>query len=191
MIWRITALLVLSISLASSACRKKTPSPLDELASIDELPVTWKTQTGEKKKLSAWNDKIRIQAFFFTSCPAVCPRLVEDMKGLESQIPPIDRDNVRFILVSTDPERDTPDKLAAYQKDHGLDPVRWNLLVGTANDVGALAGLLRLGLSGAGDDMVHATVVSVIDRKGKTVYRANPSEENRALFLKAIREADR
>ncbi len=171
------------------SCGGKTLSPLDDLPSIDDLPTRWSTQSGEKKQLREYNDKIRIQAFFFTSCPAVCPRLVEDMKQLEAQIPPLDRRNVRFLLISTDPERDSPGKLLAYQKERGLDTERWTLLVGGVSDAPALAALLRLGLSGSGDDMVHATVVSVIDRKGKSVYRATPADANRTAFLKAIREA--
>lgn len=189
MIWRSGAL-VLAIFLLHVDCGKKQPSPLDDLPSIDDLPVVWSTQNGEKKTLRDGNDKIRIQAFFFTSCPAVCPRLVEDLKGLESQIPPMDRNKVRFVLVSTDPERDTPEKLRAYMTERGLAPERWTLLVGSPSDAPALAAILRLGLSGSGDDMIHATIASVIDRKGKTRYRANPSEDNRAAFLKAVREAD-
>jgi hypothetical protein len=34
------------------------------------------------------------------------------------------RDQVRFVTITTDPVRDTPDMLRAYGAKHGLDPMR-------------------------------------------------------------------
>ena len=47
----------------------------------------------------------------YTSCKASCPRLVSDMRDIESQVPKNLSNNVKYILVSIDPETDSPERL--------------------------------------------------------------------------------
>ena len=56
-----------------------------------------------------WN----IVFFGFTFCPDVCPTTLDTL-GRTLDLLGADRDTVRIVFVSVDPERDTPAKMAAY-----------------------------------------------------------------------------
>src|SRR5699024_5086046 len=54
--------------------------------------------------------------FFYTSCSTVCPQLEMNVKEVYDQIPEAYlEDDIVFLSVSFDPERDTPDVLGKYR----------------------------------------------------------------------------
>ncbi len=58
-------------------------------------------------------DRYRLVAFGFTSCPDVCPTMLLGVKQALEQLGTEAR-NIVPIFVSVDPERDTPERVAAY-----------------------------------------------------------------------------
>lgn len=53
--------------------------------------------------------------FGFTNCPDICPTTLAQFRQLEQKLKDTPyADSTRFVLVSLDPERDTPDKLKTY-----------------------------------------------------------------------------
>jgi len=73
--------------------------------------------------------KVVVVNFIYTHCPDVCPLHAEKIaavQALVNQTPMHDR--VRFITITTDPVRNTPDVLRAYGPQHGLDPANWMFL---------------------------------------------------------------
>jgi protein SCO1/2 len=69
--------------------------------------------TGTPRRLEDWRGKAVVLVFGFTHCPDVCPTTLADialaMKELGS-----DAERVQVLMVSVDPERDTPQALAKY-----------------------------------------------------------------------------
>ena len=53
--------------------------------------------------------------FGYTHCPDVCPTTLSVLNSVAQQLQDLD-ENIRFIFVSVDPERDTPGQLANYVK---------------------------------------------------------------------------
>lgn len=51
--------------------------------------------------------------FGFTHCPEVCPTTLTQLAGLTRQIGP-EADRLQILLITVDPERDTPEQLALY-----------------------------------------------------------------------------
>jgi protein SCO1/2 len=49
--------------------------------------------------------------FGYTHCPDVCPTTMSDLALAKSKLPKADQDKLRVVMVSTDPERDTPARL--------------------------------------------------------------------------------
>lgn len=72
-----------------------------------------KDHHGNPTSLADFRGKAVVVFFGYTSCPDVCPttlaRFAEVMKQLGS-----DADRVQVLFVTVDPERDNPEKLAAY-----------------------------------------------------------------------------
>lgn len=53
--------------------------------------------------------------FIFTTCTAVCPILSHSLADFQRKLG-AERDNVRMVSISIDPEQDTPERLAEYAK---------------------------------------------------------------------------
>src|SRR5512138_2068051 len=81
---------------------------------------------------SALADKPVILDFIFTSCGAVCPVMSRTFSQVQSALG-ADRDKVRMVSISIDPEQDTPAVLKAYAGKYGAGP-NWEMLTGSLKD---------------------------------------------------------
>lgn len=52
--------------------------------------------------------------FGYTNCPDVCPTTMSDLAIAKSRLPAPDQQKLRVVFVSTDPARDTPQRLGAW-----------------------------------------------------------------------------
>jgi protein SCO1/2 len=72
-----------------------------------------KDSRGQERSIAEFHGKVVIVFFGYTTCPDVCPttlsRLAAAMKALGAEA-----QRVQVILVSVDPETDTPEKLSQY-----------------------------------------------------------------------------
>lgn len=110
------------------------PRPIASLSLVDHqgAPITPSTLAGR------WT----VLFFGFTHCPDVCPTTLARLAGVQRRLPEALRPKVRFMLVSVDPMRDTPQRLAQYVGQFGQG------FVGATAPLGELAPLLReLGVS--------------------------------------------
>jgi protein SCO1/2 len=71
-------------------------------------------EQGQTVTTDALRDHWYLLFFGFTACPDVCPTTLSDMRRLLSQLPPDVREQVRVVLISADPARDTPEALRTY-----------------------------------------------------------------------------
>ncbi len=63
--------------------------------------------------LSGQRDAVVLLFFGYTFCPDVCPLTLSHWKKIADLLGPV-ADDVRFVYITVDPERDTPDQLAAH-----------------------------------------------------------------------------
>lgn len=68
---------------------------------------------------AAFDDKVKVMYFGFTSCPDMCPLTLARLSQALQQMDEEDADEVRVLFVSVDPERDTPERLANYVDGFG------------------------------------------------------------------------
>ena len=79
-------------------------------------------QRGETVTLSELRGKSVVVTFLYTSCAGVCPfvgiklKMTAEMLGEEAG-------GVEFIAVSTDPQRDTPERATDYSRELGMYPL--------------------------------------------------------------------
>jgi protein SCO1 len=52
--------------------------------------------------------------FGYTHCPDVCPTTMADIADAKRKLPPAERQRLQVVFVSTDPARDTPQRLKAW-----------------------------------------------------------------------------
>lgn len=104
--------------------------------------------------------------FIYTSCTAICPVMSSTFSQVQSKLGP-ERDKLRMVSISIDPEQDTPAKLKAYAKKYGAGP-QWLMLTGSAQDSLAVQ---RAFDSYRGDKMNHEPVTFLRNANGKSWVR--------------------
>lgn len=135
------------------------------------LPVTdFTLQTANDKafRLSEQKGKIVLLFFGYTSCPDVCPVTLATFKQVYDNLGD-DSQKVRFVMITADPDRDTPEKVAEYV-------MRFNSeFIGLSGNLSALEPIWKqLGVfvekqesgSAAGYLVSHTSSVYVLDPNG-------------------------
>jgi len=72
--------------------------------------------------------KVYVADFFFTTCPTICPKMKTQMLRIYERYK--DRDEVRILSHSIDPDFDTPNVLKDYATRLQVKAPKWNLLTG-------------------------------------------------------------
>jgi protein SCO1/2 len=81
---------------------------------------------------------------FYGSCPAACPLIIDTLRATEKNLPAAERDSLRVLLISIDPERDTPEALHALAAQRRIDTTRWTLARTDPETVRTIAALLDI-----------------------------------------------
>ncbi|WP_232731938.1 SCO family protein [Confluentibacter lentus] len=140
--------------------------------SIFNLTSTWHNEEGEAFQLKDLKGKTLVMVMIYTSCKAACPRLVADMRNIESQIPDEKIKNMQFIMVSIDPETDTPEKLKAFAKENFMDDAHWTFLQGTESGVREFANVLSVKYKEISPiDFSHSNIISVFNPQGELKHQ--------------------
>ncbi len=86
------------------------------------------------KKLRFYSDVLKGRVvlinFIFTNCPDACPMVTHKLMQVRNLMVPTIKDEVWFISVSVDPERDTPQAMKEFATKQGVDESRWLFLTG-------------------------------------------------------------
>jgi protein SCO1 len=69
--------------------------------------------SGEPFRLSDQRGKLVLMFFGYTACPDFCPAALGEMKQIHERLGK-DADNVRFVFVTVDPDRDTQEVIGRY-----------------------------------------------------------------------------
>lgn len=83
----------------------------DPAPSAPEFELT--RGNGDSFRLSETRGDAVLLYFGYTSCPDVCPTTLSDLRRVLEELGP-DAEQVQVIIVTVDPERDTPQKLQEY-----------------------------------------------------------------------------
>lgn len=171
---------------ASTAATAATPDA--ERWSLYDLPSAWRDQRGAALRLPALAGKVRVVAMVYTSCHATCPLIVADLKRIEASIPAARRDDVGFVLVSLDPERDTPGRLAEWAARTQLDPSHWTLLAGDDGAVRELSAALGVRYQAQADgELAHTNAITVLDATGAIAHQQPGLGDRAGATVAAVR----
>lgn len=154
------------------------PAPAPEPAmlpddSLLQLTSTWTTDEGATLQLNELSGQMLVVGMVFTHCEYACPVIVNDMKRIDAALPESARPNVRYVLVTFDLDRDTPQVLRGFRLRMGLPADRWTLVRGqTEDDTLELAALLGVKYKAdARGQFAHSNVLSVLDGEGRLVHQ--------------------
>ena len=117
--------------------------PISDL-SIYNLPSKWTNQDGKNIEMKDLKGKVLVMVMIYTSCKAACPRLVADMRNIESRLSEDVKENVQLVLVSIDPEVDTPKRLKSFSIENKMDGNQWVFLRSTEENTREFAAVLAV-----------------------------------------------
>jgi protein SCO1/2 len=139
--------------------------------SIYQSASQWTNDVAKAASLESLRGRPQVVTMFFAECQFTCPILVHSMKQIEAALPEGTRTNVGFVLISFDPERDTPAALAKYRQTHELG-ANWTLLRGGADDVMELAALLGVKYKkDVAGNFAHSNIITVLNDEGEIAFQ--------------------
>ena len=163
------------IAITLFGCKKTTTEPKNNSISqesIYNLTSKWKTQDNKTIELKDLKGKVTVMVMIYTSCKAACPRLVADMRDIESKMPKDKLSDLNFVLVSIDPEVDTPERLKAFAKANYMYAPHWTFLQGTKSTVQEFANVLAVKYKQiAPMDFSHSNIISVFNKDGELLHQ--------------------
>ena len=138
-------------------------------------PIELTAHTGEPYALSEARGGAVLLFFGFTYCPDVCPTTLASLGAALGELGD-EADNVTVALVSVDPERDTPERLAEYLG--GFQSLEGNVvgLTGTLEEITAISEAYGVFFEKEGADggpppetgynVAHSSSIFLIDHHG-------------------------
>ena len=168
---RILVLVALVACHARSTDRQAATAPQPDAAtapSLYDLPLHLRDASGSTIHLDVARGHVVLVSMFYASCPAACPVLVEELRSMLAAIG--DRD-VRVVLVSFDPARDTPERLRELATARHLD-ARWTLAAADDGDARLLSAALGIKYRKLADgSFSHTSAVVALDGDGRPIAR--------------------
>ena len=158
-------------------------------SSIFNLTSEWKTEEAETILLEDLKGKTLVMVMIYTTCKAACPRLVADMRNIEKKLPNNIVNEVSFVMISIDPETDTPQRLKEFAIENFMDGEQWTFLQGTVPDVREFANVLAVKYKQISPmDFSHSNIISVFNPKGELVHQQEGlGVDNKETIAKIIK----
>ncbi len=140
--------------------------------SIYNLPSKWTDQNDQEIQLEDLKGNILVVVMIYSTCKAACPRLAADMRTIAQQIPDAEKSKVKMVLVSIDPETDTPKRLKEFSVENEMDSDQWVFLRGSEADTREFAAVLAVNYKQISPmDFSHSNIISVFDQGGQLAYQ--------------------
>lgn len=167
---------------------KTKNKPISDL-SIYNLPSQWTNQDGKTIELKSLKGNVLVMVMIYTSCKAACPRLVADMRDIESKLNKDNKKNVKLILVSIDPETDTPQRLKSFAVNNKMNQEPWIFLRSTEENTREFAAVLAVNYKKISPiDFSHSNIISVFNPDGELIYQQEGLGVNNEKTVEKINE---
>ena len=150
---------------------------------------------GEEVQLSDFREKIVVLYFGYTYCPDVCPTTLSALSLAMDELTPTEKGQIQVLMVSVDPERDSPEVLADYLAHFDATFLG---LTGTEQAISEAAEAFGIfyqkgpGSVASGYLVDHTATVSVVDKAGhlRLLFPFGTPAEDIAADLKHLIDED-
>ena len=107
---------------------------LPQSRTLPDLTLT--DQDGQPVAVDNLKDQWSLLFFGYTFCPDICPATLAQLRQLQGMLPAEAKERLRVVLVTVDPQRDTPEQLKKYL---GFFDSGFQGLTGAQDDIQKLA----------------------------------------------------
>lgn len=140
----------------------------DPPQSLYHLDAKLTNQSGQQHGLDVYRGHPVLVTMFYGSCQATCPMIIDTLRATERAVPAAQRAGLRVLMISFDPQRDTPAALEAIAVERHLDGTRWTLAQADTSTVRTIAALLNIQYRQLpSGEFNHSTVITLLSARGE------------------------
>lgn len=158
--------------------------------SLYQYETALEDHSAQPRTLDVFKGQPVVVTMFYSSCTYACPIIISSIKRLESKLTPKAKGNLRVLLISMDPQKDTSEAMAKLVEGHGLDAGRWRLVRPVKKeDVADLAGLLGMTYRKNPDGSYsHSAEITLFDGNGVQVAKLDAPGDDSTDFVSKIEQ---
>ena len=169
---------------ASPSARASWPSD-----SLHQLVFNLETSDGKTEPLARSAGRVRVVSMFYARCPMICPMTFETVRQIERALTAQERKSFGVLLVTVDPERDTPQALHALAGSRHVDDRLWRIARASPADTRTLAAALDIQYRALENgEFNHSTVLVLLDREGRIAGRSSSLGTPDPQFIRTVRD---
>lgn len=140
--------------------------------SIYDLKATLIDQNNQQIPLNVYKGHPVVMSMFYATCDYSCPLLLNALKKMEKNINPNILPEIRFLLVSIDPENDTPKVLKGRFNHYAFSNERWKLAKSNDTSTREIAAILGVAYrKNPEGGMNHSSLVVLLNNEGMIIDR--------------------
>lgn len=195
--WLVWGVLAVVAAIAGFWVAQQSASSVPQLTSGTWLPqprllesLSLTDESGQPFTLRELQGRPTLVFFGFTHCPDVCPTTLAKLAQIRKST---GIENLRVLLITVDPQRDTPEQLARYV--HAFDP-DFKGATGAPEEIERVARefgvpIARVELPGGDYTVDHSGVVFLLDDQARRVAIFTPPIEIEPIATDIRSVADR
>jgi protein SCO1/2 len=147
-------------------------------------------QDGKAFAYADGRGRVRMVSMFYTSCKYVCPLIIDTLLKTERELAPEQKAAIDVLLVSLDPDNDSPDALKRVADKRHLDTSRWRLARTEKPGVRRLAAVLGIQYKQIENkEFSHSSALVLLDAEGRIVARTDQLGAADPEFVAAVKRA--
>lgn len=159
--------------------------------SMYHLEAQLTNQAGQPVRLDVYRGSPVLITLFYGSCPTACPLLIDTVRSVERSTSEARRKSLRVLMISVDPEHDTPAALAQLARERRIDASRWTLARTDAATVRKIAALLNIQyrqMPNGGYN--HSSIVTLLSPQGEIVMQSSVLGRSDEALLESMGALD-
>ena len=127
--------------------------------------------------------KVYVADYFFTTCPGICPRMNNNLKGVYEKYK--NKDGFAILSHTVDPEKDTVGRMKHYADSLGVNTPNWLFLTGPKDSLYNVARASYLlddpanAQQAIDEQFIHTQFFALVDKGGRVrgIYDGLKTEE--------------
>lgn len=148
-----------------------------------------KDHTGRPVRITDFRGSVVLVTAIFSRCGYSCPMILGDLQDEIAALTPEQLEDLRIVVITLDPENDTPEVLANVAAARGFSSPPFHLLTGDPATVERVLDDFAVQRSrDAKTGLIdHASLFILVDREGRVAYRFTLDERRQRWLGSALR----
>jgi len=178
-------LMLLALMMISCSKKNEEISP----DSIYNVQTNWEKQDGENITFSDLKGKVLVTAMIFTSCKTACPKLTAEMRTIAQKVGKTNPEDIQYVLISIDPENDTPKVMKRYLYVNRFDEKEWTFIRGNEEDTRELANIMAVKYKQISPiEFSHSNIITVYSKKGTLAFQKEGLDSDYEAIVSEIKK---